>query len=217
MKTIYIFIKSYFIGFSALLIIGIFLGVGWLASSVGSDDPSLSRGSLFTDAVNAHMQATLIPSVSENPVRQELNQQLAVVLSEDLSAGDRLKGARRGIELIEIIDQQIDASEHTANLLENAEADRGISSPVFSGEIAVLVSKLVSISSDIRGLSYRANFHTEQIFTRIIDDKGVLSDTHKRELNELIPLVEEQFDRRSNLYLELEMAHQELLGLLPSD
>jgi hypothetical protein len=38
----------------------------------------------------------------------------------------------------------------------------------------------------------------------VIDDKGVVTEEHAALLNEHIPLVEEQFDRRSNLYVELE-------------
>jgi hypothetical protein len=71
-------------------------------------------------------------------------------------------------------------------------------------DVVTLAQSQAAIIADIRGLSYRANFHTAQIFSRIVDDQGSLTDAHIAELNNLIPKVEDQFDQRSNLYSELE-------------
>ena len=60
------------------------------------------------------------------------------------------------------------------------------------------------IVADIRGLSYGANFHTAEIFNRIVLDKGELTESYVAELNHEVPLVEEQFNKRANLYTQLE-------------
>jgi hypothetical protein len=67
-----------------------------------------------------------------------------------------------------------------------------------------LAHRRLNIIADIRGLSYRANHDTKTIFDRVLADRGALTSAHSASLDRLLPEVEEQFNRRSNLYLELD-------------
>jgi hypothetical protein len=77
-------------------------------------------------------------------------------------------------------------------------------------EIIDLAKQRSSIVEDIRGLSYRANFETQNIFKRIIADNGRLADSYVSELNNDLPVLETQFDHRSSLYQNLQSVSNEI-------
>jgi len=78
----------------------------------------------------------------------------------------------------------------------------------FSGqtarEIVALAKRRSSMISDIRAYSYRADFEVGQIFDHITGDKGQLTDAYVTELNTDIPEMESKFDKRTNLYTDLQ-------------
>lgn len=152
-----------------------------------------------------HVNASLLPAVGDNPIRQELNRMLADVLAEQLPQSDRLERAERGLLLLNELEKQIDAigdsGEAVAKALGEMEARASGSE---RKEIVELALERLRVIGDIRGLSYRASYHTAEIFNRVIADGGALTPEHVSELNNQIPLVEEQFDRRTGLYDELE-------------
>jgi hypothetical protein len=152
-----------------------------------------------------HIRATLLPAMGENPVRQELNRMLADVLAAELPREDRLQRAQRGLLLLSELEKQIDAIGDSGEAVSKALGeleDRASGSE--RNEIVNLALERIRIIGDIRGLSYRASYHTAEIFNRVIQDGGTLTPEHVTELNSQIPLVEEQFDRRTGLYDELE-------------
>lgn len=154
---------------------------------------------------NAHVTAAFLPATNDNQLRQELNRMLSDVLAADLPSSDRLARAQRGLVLLGELEKQIDeigvkgeAVSHALGEMEERAtgADRA--------EIVRLALERLRVIGDIRGLSYRASYHTAEIFNRVIADGGTLTPEHVSELNSQIPLVEEQFDRRTGLYDELE-------------
>ena len=152
-----------------------------------------------------------VPAQPDNPVRREMNQMLAEVLSGNLSPAGRLQKAQRGLDLAHQsehildpiqdrggdVDQAIDGMQKSANTLSR------FSSFGREEKIVALAKRRADIVSDIRALTIRANFETGKIFQHVIDDKGKLSDAYVTELNAEIPDVEAQFNRRSGLYAEL--------------
>jgi len=170
------------------------------------------RASQFSDSyaayavlAAAHGNAAFIPTVDDNPLRQELNRVLVEVLAGEISDSRRLELAQRGLLLLDEAEKQIDtigergeAAQTAIVVMEDSASGRGRT------DIVALARERISIISDIRGLSYRANFYTAEIFNRVIRDGGKLTAAHTKELNDQTPVVEEQFDLRANLYTELE-------------
>lgn len=152
-----------------------------------------------------HVSAAFLPATNENPLRQELNRMLADVLVAELPETDRLERAERGLLLLNELEKQIDAigdsGEAVAKALGEMEARASGSE---RREIVDMALERLRVIGDIRGLSYRASYHTAEIFNRVIQDGGALTKEHVTDLNNQIPLVEQQFDRRTGLYDELE-------------
>lgn len=166
----------------------------------------------YAALASAHSNAAFVPAVEDNPLRRELNLTLARCLSdESLKTADRLELARRGRQLLDEAEKQIDVIGETGEEIENAiEIMEARAAGSARADIVALARERFRIIGDIRGLSYRANFHAAEIFNRIIDDGGKLTDAHVTELNEKVPLVEGQFDERTNLYSELESANSRM-------
>jgi hypothetical protein len=168
--------------------------------------------SAYSVVAKQHRDAAFFVANEQNPVREELNRLLTDVLEETIPDGERLVKARRGLELLSMSERSIDAIGDIAVVNDQALLLLEGRSHLWvlwwwhapMRDVVTLAQSQAAIIADIRGLSYRANFHTAQIFSRIVDDQGSLTDAHIAELNNLIPKVEDQFDQRSNLYSELE-------------
>jgi hypothetical protein len=173
----------------------------------------------FLLAEERHVTSAVIPSIDQNPIRQELNQVLAEALSDGMSSTARLERAKRGVALLKDTEKQIDMTMKTRDVLIAAIRDVREQDGILAGSlhaydiarVTALAEQQMAIVDDIRGLSYRANFHTGQIFDQLIRDDGTLTPAHVVALNDLIPKVEEQFDQRSNLYAELESLHSQVV------
>jgi hypothetical protein len=166
----------------------------------------------YSVVAKQHRDAAFFVANEQNPVREELNRLLTDVLEETIPDNERLTKAQRGLELLGISERSIDAIGEIALVNDQALLLLEGRSHLWvlwwwhipMRDVVTLAQSQAAIIADIRGLSYRANFHTAQIFRRIVDDEGRLTDAHIGELNNLIPKVEDQFDQRSNLYNELE-------------
>jgi hypothetical protein len=169
-----------------------------------------------------HRDAAFFVANTQNPVREELNRLLTDVLEETIPDSERLVKAERGLELLGISERSIDAIGEIALVNDQALLLLEGRSHLWllwwwhapMRDVVQLAQSQAAIIADIRGLSYRANFHTAQIFKRIVDDGGQLTDSHISELNNLIPKVEDQFDQRSNLYDELERVGDQIVMAL---
>ena len=170
--------------------------------------------SAYSEAALAHETAALVPALEANPLRQDLNQALSNALADGAAEAERRAAAEEGLTLLVLAEGGLDAVGELGKEVEKALYDMEQLSGeliLFSarGEMQETVARArarFEIVADIRGLSYRANHHTQEIFDRLIADQGKLTAEHVQELNHLIPQVEEQFDARSNLYADLEEA-----------
>ncbi len=169
-------------------------------------------------AAAQHDEVASIPALPENPLRRDLNQALADVLTETTSPVDRVARAEEGLTLLVLANGAIDAigevGEDTMEAVIRMEETRSLASfaPTLQSTLIEHARRRLDIIADIRGLSYRANHHTQEIFERVIEEKGELTNAHAREIDRLIPDVEEQFNRRSNLYAELAEERRLLQG-----
>jgi hypothetical protein len=156
--------------------------------------------------------AAFYPAAPNNQVRRDLNQVLSSILVDNITPSERQDLAQRGLVLLNEAETQIDAMGDTVRQVEGSIERMRESTSFFDTQkvrttratIVALAEERAVLVSDIRGFSYKANFHTEEIFRRILADKGVLTPAHTALLNSQIPMVEEQFDTRSNLYKSLE-------------
>lgn len=173
----------------------------------------------YAVAGDAHADAAFLVGTAENPIRSELDRVLADVLMRPMDDGERLALASHGKELLKTMETAIDAiGEREAEVvraLDELESSPLAQSELTSvGHVVDLAHTRADLIADIRGLSYRANYHTAQIFERVIDEGGILTPAHIASLNEDLPQVEEQFDRRSNLYVELESVSADIRAAL---
>lgn len=165
----------------------------------------------YATAAARHDEAATIPMRSDNPLRRDLNEALTLVLTPEASSEERLKRAREGLALLVLAEGNIDAvgdvgADATAAVLAMEDAVDPLSFTAYPKERALieLAHRRLSAIADVRGLSYRANHDTKTIFDQIIADSGELTVEHSTKLERLLPEVEEQFNRRSNLLIEVE-------------
>ncbi len=194
----------------ALVAICLLAGGAMLYFASRSASHFAAQYSAYAALAHIQEQAAYVPAAPDNPVRQQLNLVLSLVLDPTTSSIKRLADAKQGLTLLNQLGAQVDAigdASDKANLaiaqmqIETLK-DFGTSGQTLS--LIDLAKQRSSIIEDIRGLSYRANYETETIFQRIVDDNGALTASHVTDLNSEIPNVEAQFDHRSNLYSQLE-------------
>ena len=194
-----------------LFCVGTFLFFNARATARFADDYAA-----YAALARAHESAAYVAGAPNNPVRQQLNQVLTDVLGKKMKADARLELATHGLTLVDDTEKQIHAITTAGDEVDIAIARMQINAlnSFFSGqdtrEVIVLAKKRAAIISDIRAYSYRASFEVKQIFDHIIAEKGALSDAYIIELNTTVPVLEEQFNKRSSLYTELQRTGQEM-------
>ena len=152
------------------------------------------------------------PGASNNDARNELNKLLAAVLTGTLKPAQRVELSRHGKELLSGLEAEIDKigvdKDKVDPTIPPLEADaRAVGSLVSRAqmqELVTLAKKQSNAIADIRGLSYRANYQIAAILDRIIADGGVLSPAYITQLNSDLPDMEDQFNRRTSLYTDLQ-------------
>jgi hypothetical protein len=213
--------KKLVIKFAALLknrwVIGgvlccVLLAVGAFAYSRHSLEKFKLLYSRYDLAAATQQNAAFIPGATENPIRSELNTTLARVLTKETKTSERLDLAKHGLALVGEMNKQVDDMDTTGapvkvaiNNLQGTLHDPGNILRLNSiGHLVGLAEKQQATIQTVRGLSYKANFQIQQIFSRVISDKGTLVSSYVSELNDEIPLVEAQFDDRQNAYADLQ-------------
>lgn len=166
----------------------------------------------YASRAASHAEAAFLPGSVSNQLRSELNQTLADVLGRKMGAGERADLSQRGLQLLKEADAQVDAIGTGSNAVAAAIGDLERAAHLPGNiahrderlQILTLAHSQESAIEDIRGLSYRSNFHAAEIFTRILTDRGELTRDYVLELNDQIPQLEAQFNKRANLYTDLE-------------
>lgn len=171
----------------------------------------------YAAAAAKHDEAATIPMLPDNPLRRDLNDALILVLSPDVSDEERLARSREGLALLVLAEGHIDAvgdvgADATAAVLAMEEMASPFALAAFPAEkeLVELAHRRLSAIADVRGLSYRANHDTKSIFDRVIADGGSLTSEHSADLERLLPEVEEQFNRRTNLLAEVQSLESDI-------
>lgn len=166
--------------------------------------------------------AAYTPAAPNNPIRQELNLALSEALQNDTKSARRVVDAQQGLAFLAQLEKEVDAigdTSETANtqlakMQVNAVNDFSASGA--STKIIELAKQRSEIIEDIRGLSYRADFETEKILNHIVDSNGVLTPEYIDVLNNELPDVETQFDKRAALYTQLSAVSSQIDALASS-
>ncbi len=166
----------------------------------------------YQEKAKIQEDAAYLPGTTGNPLRQQLNQTLSEVLTKETSTERRLFLAHQGLSTIDQANREVDiigttgtdVSDTVAMMTAAANSVGNLYGRGTMVELIALAKEQMDIIENIRGLSYRANFETAEIFKRIIVDHGTLTAGYTTELNNQIPKVEEQFNSRENYYVALE-------------
>ena len=170
----------------------------------------------------SYSDAAFLVGSNRNPLRVELNGVLADVLGRPMSRDERLALVRRGRTLLEQSGKQIDAigdagdvSSTTALKLDSVSKDlTNLYMRPEASRVIALSRERGAMIADIRGMSYKTNYYVSRIFDRIEQDGGELTQEHIKELNSRLPELEAEFDRRSNLYTDLEGINYKIDALI---
>lgn len=194
-----------------LLIIGIALASLALYFFLGASGEKTQALEAYRAKSFEYVQASYVPGVPGNPARERLNTILSSVLVRPLTPPERRALAEEGLRALKEVEAQIDAIGEAGERVQVAiayleEKTGGFTQSDEEKELIAAAGEEFAIIADIRGLSYRANFHTAEIFNRIILDGGELTSTYSADLNRELPLVEEQFNARADLYEKLKEA-----------
>ncbi len=198
---------------AAALILG-----GVLYISKRADDAFAQRYAAYAELAVQSTNATLLPGAQNSTLRQQLNLDLTQALGNKLSSAQRLKVSEDGLQVLDESTKQIDTigtiGEQLAvqiqkmDLIANGASDFAKKDTM--RKIVALAKRKAEVTQDIRGLSYRANFETKKIFDRIIADKGALTQAHIKDMNDELPTAEAQFDKRTNLYNDLQALDEQI-------
>ncbi len=163
-------------------------------------------------AAAVQQNATFTPGASANPLRESLNQTLALLLTKETKDTERLTLATQGLQLIAQMNKEVDAIGDAAPAVAStidamqaaAQSPGNLLHRPAMVRMVDLARKQMSTIEDIRGLSYRANFEITQICDHIIADKGALTNEYTIELNDALPAMGSEFDKRENAYTDLQ-------------
>ena len=163
-------------------------------------------------AASVQQNAAFTPGADANPLRATLNQTLALLLTKETKVPERLSLAKQGLALIGQMNTEVDAIGEAAPAVERSIATMQIAADAPGNVLhrSVMVDMVhtahqqMSTIEDIRGLSYRANFEITQICNHIIADNGALTNEYATQLNDDLPAMEAEFNKRENAYADLQ-------------
>jgi hypothetical protein len=181
-------------------------------------------------AERAHTVAELVhaPGLESNVNRAELELLLEEMLTKPMESESREAMARIAFEHIDILQTDIKtASEEQSKLynltqqLDNsARMFNGVKIRAQAGEIVVQTREQAEISARIVALLSYTYEHTYAIVTRILQDKGELTDAHKTAINTMTPEAEVRHSALKELYTEFsakEARLSEMFGTFVED
>ena len=188
----------------------------YIYSTHQSDQTFNLEYAVYANLAGEADNAAFVPGAQTNPVRIALDQDLTRALDQSISAANRLQFATQGLaDLKESLSQIDTISSTTAKVdIEIAKmqvaALGDVSSSDRGRQIISLAKQRSSIISDIRAYSYHTDSEIQQIFQHLVDSQGVLANDYVISLNNEIPTVETEFDKRTALYTQLQNTAQQI-------
>jgi len=152
-----------------------------------------------------------LPGTEKNTDRAELFTLLSSILTENMEAERREMLARMAYTNLNTIKKEIDSAQIAQADLYKVLQRLDNSSRSFSSidlhnrsmKIVSMARKRTELSARITSVLSETNEQTYAILTRILADKGQLSQAHIVEINKTTNEAEERFDSLEKLYKEL--------------
>lgn len=203
----------------AVVVVVIMCVMGALAHHVAKANATFSHAYLvYAAAADDADMAVYVPTANNNPVRAELNTILIQILGNKMPDAERLAKARQGLELLRVSQTQIDQItpklDAARTAIEGMEKSLSPVDAIFQRgdpqKIIASAKDRAEATSDIRALSYRANLEMQKIFQHFVDAKGTLANSYVNQLNNDLPAIEDEFNRRQNRYRDLQTDFDEI-------
>lgn len=197
----------------AIIVVLLMCVLGVIGHHVATANTAFNHAYLvYAAAADDADMAAYVPTATNNPVRQELNMILVQVLGNKMTDAERLAKVQRGLELLKASGQQVDGISPKLDAvevaLEGMEKSLSPADAIFQTgnpqKIIALAKHRAAATSDIRALSYRANFQMQKIFEHVVGASGALTNSYVAQLNNELPAEEEGFNQRQNRYRDLQ-------------
>lgn len=151
------------------------------------------------------------PGVENNTDRAQLLTLLESILTKTMTPEKRDNLARLAYTNLDTLEKEIDAAQSAqATLYEKLQAldnaSRNFSSIVLQKKAALVVSSArerAQLSAQITSILSEMNEQTHAIVTRILADKGKLSEEHIISINNATAEAQARFDTLEELYVDL--------------
>lgn len=172
-----------------------------------------------TKILRDHHAALLLPGSGSNLSRQQLNTNLQIILTSDVSNQERLSIAKTSLLYSEDLQNQINNITKKTALLKTSVKELKQFSEIFYLQKGLLLS--IETAIEKTGMYIERTQHTQKIlslmnkqskdiFARIIEEKGSLSVEHINKLNEDIPFAEQNFDSLTEFYKDISKLQKEI-------
>jgi hypothetical protein len=152
------------------------------------------------------------PGSGSNVARRATGMMLNAALTADMDEVQRTKLSKDALVQVSTLEGQVERiegagvtlREHTHLLEDAAGRVRGYKAGTAANEMNAIAQERVLYIEELREILEGMNAQTRSIFERIIDDGGAMTDDHLRSLNQDLDGAEQQYDRLSAIYGELE-------------
>jgi hypothetical protein len=153
-----------------------------------------------------------LPGIEGNNDRAELERLLTSLLTETLTSSRREELARLAYNNLAVLRREVDTAQIKQAQLYTVLEELDTSSKLFTGagiekqagDIVAGARKRAELSARITSVLSEMNEQTYAIITRILEDKGELTQEHAQYINETTAYAEERFSTLSGLYTELQ-------------
>ncbi len=165
----------------------------------------------YSEIADAVEKLVNLPGTEGNRDRAELFSLLTSILTEKMEPVKRERLARLAYSNLDTIKKEIDTAQlEQAKLYQVIQefdnASRSFSSIVLqnrSKKIITLARKRAELTARITSVLSETNEQTYAIITRILQEKGDLSEAHIKEINASTEYAEKRFHSLESLYKEL--------------
>lgn len=170
----------------------------------------------YADVAQRADALTHAPTVEENTSRSDLYASLAAMLTEAQADDVREVRARAAFAQLDQLKREVDAAQAAqADLLAAQEAMGEAARALKSARLRVRAQEIVeaagvrsAVSAKITGLLSHANDESYAIITRVLEEKGALSQEHIIRINSITTAAETRHDELTAAYDELVRAEE---------
>ena len=165
----------------------------------------------YAETAEAVEMLVNVPGTENNTARAELLNLLESILTKEMTPKKRDTLARLAYKNLTILEKEANAAQSAqAKLYEElqkldtaAKQFHSIDLQKRANEVVRLARKRAELSARITAILSETNEQTHAIITRILAEKGVLTQAHIIEINDTTVEAQSRFDTLENLYTQL--------------